>query len=102
MIIDLHRSLVALLIAFAATAAFAQERAAHPAGEHNHPEPGRQEQNAPGVLSLLPGDAVTEHSIDTASRQAFLHRDRRHLLAVRPIGRALGCGLLHCLCRSKR
>jgi hypothetical protein len=65
MTIDLHRSLVALLIAFAATAAFAQERAAHPAGEHNHPEPGRQEQNAPGVLSLLPGDAVTEHSIDT-------------------------------------
>jgi carboxypeptidase C (cathepsin A) len=65
MIIDFHRSLVALLIAFAATAAFAQERAAHPAGEHNHPELGRQEQNAPGVLSLLPGDAVTEHSIDT-------------------------------------
>jgi carboxypeptidase C (cathepsin A) len=65
MIIDLHRSLVALLIAFAATAAFAQERAAHPAAEHNHPEPRRQEQNAPGVLSLLPGDAVTEHSVDT-------------------------------------
>jgi hypothetical protein len=33
MIIDLHRSLVALLIAFAATAAFVQERAAYPAGE---------------------------------------------------------------------
>ncbi len=63
--INPHRSLVALLIALAATAAFAQERAARPAGEHNRPDPGRQEQNAPGVLSLLPGDAVTEHSIDT-------------------------------------
>jgi hypothetical protein len=65
MIIDRHRSLVTLLIAFAATAAFAQERAIHPAGEHNQSEPGQQEQSAPGMLSLLPGDAVTEHSIDT-------------------------------------
>ena len=64
--IDRHRSLVALLIAFAATAAFAQERVAHAAGEHQRPELGRQEQNAPGVLSLLPGDAITEHSIDTS------------------------------------
>src|SRR6202050_3219020 len=27
--------------------------------------PGRQEDNGPGVLSLLPGDAISEHSIDT-------------------------------------
>ena len=44
--IDRHRSLVALLIAFAATAAFAQERAAHPAGDRGHAEQGRQEHEA--------------------------------------------------------
>ncbi len=60
--IDFRRSVVALLIAFAATAALAQEHASR-----LHAESGRPERNAPGVLSLLPGDAVTEHSIDTAS-----------------------------------
>jgi carboxypeptidase C (cathepsin A) len=63
--IDIRRSVLALVMAFAATAGLAQERTDRPAGERGHPEPGRQEQNAPGVLSLLPGDAVTEHSIDT-------------------------------------
>ena len=51
-------------IAFVATAALAQEPPGRPAGEHNRSD--RPEQNAPGVLSLLPGDAITEHSIDTA------------------------------------
>ena len=60
--IGLRRSLLVLLTAFAVTAAFAQEHANRPAG---HAEQGRQEQNAPGVLSLLPADSVTEHSIDT-------------------------------------
>jgi len=64
--IDFRRSVVALLIAFAATAALTQEHTSRQAGEHDHAESGRPEQNAPGVLSLLPGDAVTEHSIDTA------------------------------------
>ena len=64
--IEFRCSVVALLIAFAATVALAQEHTSRPAGERGHAEPGRPEQNAPGVLSLLPGDAVTEHSIDTA------------------------------------
>jgi carboxypeptidase C (cathepsin A) len=64
--IDIRRSVLALVIAFTATAASAQEHAGRPAGERGHPEPGRPEQNAPGALSLLPGDAVTKHSIDTA------------------------------------
>src|ERR1700730_17367558 len=64
--VDFRRTVLALLTAVAATAAFAQEQPSRPAGERGHAEPGRQEQNAPGVLSLLPGDAVTEHSIDTA------------------------------------
>ena len=63
--IYIHRSVIAVLIAFAATAGLAQEHASRPAGERGHTEQGRSEQNAPGVLSLLPGDAVTQHSIDT-------------------------------------
>jgi len=60
--IGLRRSsLLVLLTAFAVTAAFAQEHAGHP----GRAEQGRQEQNGPGVLSLLPSDSVTEHSIDT-------------------------------------
>ena len=63
--LDLRRPLLALVIAFAVTAAFAQEHAGHPAGDRGHAEQGRPEQNTPGVLSLLPADSVTEHSIDT-------------------------------------
>src|ERR1700719_2395441 len=64
--VDFRRTVLALLTAVAATAAFAQEQPGRPAGERGHAEPGRQEQNAPGVLSLIPVDAVTEHSIDAA------------------------------------
>src|SRR4051812_12424945 len=63
---DFRRTVLALLITVAATAALAQEPPGRPAGERSHGEQGRQEQSRPGVLSLLPGDAVTEHSIDTA------------------------------------
>ena len=63
MMIDLRRSGVAVLIAFATTAALAQEHPGRPTGHPDHRESGQQEQDAPGVLSLLPGDAVTEHSI---------------------------------------
>jgi carboxypeptidase C (cathepsin A) len=62
--IDIHRAILALLIALVATAAVAQEHAGRPAGERSHPDQGRQEQSGPGVLALLPGDAVTEQSID--------------------------------------
>ncbi len=63
--IDFRLAIIALPIALVATAAVAQEHAGRPAGERNHPEQGRQEQSGPGVLALLPGDAVTDHSIDT-------------------------------------
>jgi carboxypeptidase C (cathepsin A) len=69
--IDLRRVVVALLVVAFAGAAIAQE---HPRGsdrpsrqdnrQDNHPEQG---QAGPGVLSLLPADAVTEHAIDTPS-----------------------------------
>ncbi len=63
-------ALVAITLAVA-TAAVAQEHPSRPGGERfNRQEqseqsgPGRQAQNGPGVLSLLPGDAVSEHGID--------------------------------------
>ncbi|MGD0023828.1 MAG: peptidase S10, partial [Xanthobacteraceae bacterium] len=69
--IDRRRTLAAVLLAALATAAVAQERPGRPGGERfNRQEqsqqgsPGRQEPNGPGVLSLLPGDATSEHSID--------------------------------------
>jgi len=59
-----RRSLIAVIVfAVAATAGFAQERGARDADRNN----SHREQNAPGVLSLLPGDSVTEHSIDLPS-----------------------------------
>jgi carboxypeptidase C (cathepsin A) len=67
-------TLAAFTLIALATAAVAQERSGRPGGERgerfNHQEqgqqgaPGRREQNRPGVLSLLPGDAVSEHNID--------------------------------------
>ena len=61
--IDFRRAGIAVLIALAASAAAAQEHAGHPPGAHA--EHGRPEGIGPGVLALLPPDAVTEHSIDT-------------------------------------
>jgi carboxypeptidase C (cathepsin A) len=61
--IDFRRAAIAIGIAVVATAAAAQDRPARP----GHSEQGRQEQGGPGVLSLLPGDSVTEHSVDTSS-----------------------------------
>jgi len=52
---------IAIVIAVVATAAAAQEHGGRP----GHSEQGRQEQNGPGVLSLLPGDSITGHSINT-------------------------------------
>src|SRR5580700_3748419 len=72
--IDLRRVGVAFfLLAALAGIAVAQDRPGRGGGDR----PNRQEQNqqrgsdheqgGPGVLSLLPGDSVTEHSIDTPS-----------------------------------
>jgi carboxypeptidase C (cathepsin A) len=72
--LQIFRSLLAVIvIAGAAAAAPAQEHggrdadrnAAHDDARSRAGE--RHEQNAPGVLALLPGDAVTEHSIDLPS-----------------------------------
>jgi carboxypeptidase C (cathepsin A) len=65
---DFRRIILAAGIAVLATAAAAQDHGGRPPGEKpSHAEQGRQEQNGPGVLSLLPADSVTEHSIDTPS-----------------------------------
>src|ERR1700734_3814213 len=70
--IALRRVVVAFMLVAVAGAAAAQD---HP-GRGGGDRPNRQEQNqqgsdrgqsGPGVLSLLPGDAVSEHSIDTPS-----------------------------------
>jgi carboxypeptidase C (cathepsin A) len=76
------RSLIAVIVlAIAAPAGLAQEHrdtdrnnahedARQRAGEH-HEQSGQdqngRQQNAPGVLALLPGDSVTEHMIDLPS-----------------------------------
>jgi uncharacterized protein YdeI (BOF family) len=63
--IDFRHFTIAFAIAVTATSAMAQEHGGRSGGERpGHGEQGRQEQSGPGVLSLLPGDSVTEHSID--------------------------------------
>jgi carboxypeptidase C (cathepsin A) len=71
---DFRRQLVALmLVAAATTTVVAQDRPSREGGGHfNRQAEGQQEdqhqdQNGPGVLSLLPADAVSEHSIDLPS-----------------------------------
>jgi carboxypeptidase C (cathepsin A) len=70
---DFRCPLVAFIVAAAATTAVAQDRPGRPGGDHfNRSAEGQQQdqngpQNGPGVLWLLPGDAVTEHSIDLPS-----------------------------------
>ena len=71
--IALRRVVVGFMLAALAGTAAAQD---HP-GRGGGDRPNRQEQNqqggseheqgGPGVLSLLPGDAVSEHSVDTPS-----------------------------------
>src|SRR4029077_19110395 len=74
--IDLRRAVIAFMLVAVAGAAAAQDRPGRGGGERpNRQEQGQQsqqggserEQGGPGVLSLLPGDAVSEHSIDTPS-----------------------------------
>ena len=65
---NLGRLLIAFMLAAAASTAIAQD---HPGGgeRSNRQDDGQQsgQHGGPGVLSLLPSDAVTEHSIDLAS-----------------------------------
>ncbi len=70
--LDFRRAAIAFALALLATAATAQEHSGEhpgrPAGDHPaHGEQGRPENTGPGVLSLLLGDSVTEHSIDVAA-----------------------------------
>jgi carboxypeptidase C (cathepsin A) len=72
--LGIFRSLIAVIVlAIAATASLAQERGGRDADRNGSHEDARQragehrEQNAPGVLALLPGDSVTEHSLDLPS-----------------------------------
>ena len=68
--------IAAMVLAVIATASVAQDRRSRDADRNAAHEDARQrtgehqngrEQNAPGVLALLPGDAITEHSIDLPS-----------------------------------
>ena len=71
--IDLRRVVVAFMLVALAGTAVAQDRPGRGGGDRpNRQEQSQQggsdhEQGGPGVLSLLPGDAVSEHSIDTPS-----------------------------------
>src|ERR1700676_3616116 len=71
--IDLRRVIVAFMLVALASTAVAQDHPGRGGGDRpNRQEQGQQngsdhEQGGPGVLSLLPGDAVSEHSIDTPS-----------------------------------
>ena len=72
--IDLRRPLVAFMLVALASVAAAQDHPGRDGGERPNRQddgqqggPGRGQQTGPGVLSLLPGDAVTEHSVDLAS-----------------------------------
>ena len=66
--LDFRWATVIFATALLGTAAIAQEHGGRPAGEHSgHGEQGRPETPGPGVLSLLPADSVTEHSVDAAA-----------------------------------
>src|SRR5580698_10265727 len=71
--IDLRRVVVAFMLVALAGTAVAQDHPRPGSGDRpNRQEQSQQggsdhEQGGPGVLSLLPGDAVSEHSIDTPS-----------------------------------
>ena len=70
MIEHLRSPLFACALGLLATAAAsaADEHAGRPQSDQpGHAEPGRQQPNGPGVLSLLPANSTTEHSIDLAS-----------------------------------
>jgi carboxypeptidase C (cathepsin A) len=61
-------TLIASVLLTVGTAVVAQEHPGRPGGRQEQGRqggPGRQEENGPGVLSLLPADAISEHSIDT-------------------------------------
>ena len=61
--LQLRRPLIALAIVAVAATAAAQDRP----GRGGERAERQSEHNGPGVLALLPADAVTEHSIDTRS-----------------------------------
>jgi carboxypeptidase C (cathepsin A) len=71
--IDLRRAVVAFVLVAAASVAMAQDALAQERpGRGGAERPSRQEPrqdqsqpSGPGVLSLLPGDAVSAHSVDT-------------------------------------
>jgi hypothetical protein len=69
--LDLRRPLIAfMLVAAAAATALAQEHPGHGGAARSDRQGESQQesqQSGPGVLALLPGDSVTEHSIDVKS-----------------------------------
>jgi carboxypeptidase C (cathepsin A) len=75
-VLDLSRPLVALLLVAAAATALAQDHPPHGGAarsdrssesQQENRQSGAGQESGPGVLSLLPGDAVTDHAIDLKS-----------------------------------
>ncbi len=73
---DLRCPLIAFMLVAAAAAAVAQDHPPHGGAarsdrasesQQENRQSGAGQESGPGVLSLLPGDAVTEHSIDLNS-----------------------------------
>ncbi len=65
---DFRHALIAVpgvVLALAASAVPAQEPTGHPSGEHALAQQSHAPRGGPGVLSLLPADSVTEHTLDT-------------------------------------
>ena len=99
--VDLRRVVVAfMLVAFASTAV-AQDHPGRGGGDRpNRQEQGQQggtprEQGGPGVLSLLPADAVSEHSIDTPNGKLAYTATAGTIPAIRPIGRARSAAVFY-------
>jgi carboxypeptidase C (cathepsin A) len=64
--IDLRRAFIAFMLAAVATTAIAQDRPGRGERPNREQQGGGHEepQSGPGVLALLPPDAVTQHTID--------------------------------------
>jgi carboxypeptidase C (cathepsin A) len=65
--IDIRIVTIAAGIALVAITATAQEHGGGRAERPSHTEQSQQGGGGPGVLSLLPADSITEHTIDTPS-----------------------------------
>src|SRR5919206_5111052 len=81
--------LLILMLALSLPAvALAQQRSGRPGGNppqrapQQEPPPEQQREAGPGVLRLLPGDSITEHSIDLSGGQTLAYTATAGTLAL--------------------